>query len=513
MADIVSQIRVDHPTDGRTDITDRVNSVEIVRGSDRQTGRPKAGVCRITSVTAAPWVGPWRSSGTWYEGDLLGAWIDVRVKVAGSTEVLYRGVVDEVAHSAAEDLNRVTISCLDLWGEQIAHAYLDVPAFANPDQTRARFNALMKAAGYSSSVHYTGTAGQRNMAPAAAKPKKRLVAALQEVVDSENGYLFVDRFNVLHFVGHQIGAKTSNVLVSDTRLPGSVTPAKSPEVVLDRERLSNAVIVVAADATTSDLPYDNSWGTVSAGSPPAGVSYAVPWDSNSGTGKGGSGASETVRSDAASIAQHGRFERRQLTGLAPTDARGLADELLRERALLRPVVPNVEVRIDAESDAVAITLLRLDLDQNLQLEVHARSQPFLYADLASIEAIRYRIAPLDMGASHSAVTATYTLYRGSAPSWWQVGVSSLGSTTVVGAPGLTATPGAWVDGEIVDVDGLSRVAAGSVARYADELAEARGEALIAARGNDYRYSLVESTGALRQYDTAVGLWRTVGTFA
>lgn len=510
--DLSCSVYVTHPTDGRTDITGRVTGVTIDRGADRRSGRTKAGVCTISSTTVDPWVGPWRSAGVWYEGDLVGASVQVVIRVDGAgSHTVYLGVVDEVVHEASEQLSKVSLRCVDLWGEQIARAYVDVPVQSAPKVSSARFRDLMSAAGFAASDYTIGAAGSRQIAAHAAAPKQRLVQALQEVVDSENGYMFVNRFGVLTFMGHPMAAQSADVVVSDTDVSGAATPLRSPEVVLDRERLSNAVIVIAADATSDTPAYDDSWGTAAAGAA-SDASYTTPWDAASGSGTGSSGATEVVRSDAVSIAAYGRYERRQQTKLSPTDSAGLAAELLRERASLRPVVPNVEVEVEAEAADVANKLLPLDLDANLQIQVHSRTQPFLYADVAPIERINLSIHTLDMSLNTVGVTARYTLYRGVAPSWWTVGTSSLGSATVVGASGLTATSGQWIDGEIVDVDGINRIAGQAVARYATLSAESQSEGFVPP-GVGYRYSIVASESEFRQYDAAAGTWLTIGTFS
>ena len=511
--DLDCTVWVTHPVDGRVNIADRVTGLTIDRGADRSTGRTKAGVCRISSTTADPWVGPWKSTGIWYEGDLIGAPVQVVIRVDAATPTtVYTGTVDEVVHEAHEQLSVVTLGCLDLWGEKIAKAYVDVPKSTTAKTTSTRFRELMAAAGFTSSADYSvSTAGTRSVVASDAAPKQRLVAALQEVADSENGYMFVNRFGVLLFEGHPLRAQSADVIVSDTDVAGAATPLTSPEVVLDRERLANAVIVIAADATNNDAAYDDRWGTAKAGAAAAGVSYTTPWQSSAGSGKGGSGATEIVRADMGSIGVHGRYERRQQTSLSAVDAAALADELLRERASLRPVVPNVRVEVETEAAATAAKLLALDLHSNVQVQVHSRAQPFLYADVAPIERITLNVHPLGMAHNRVGVTAAYTLYRGVAPAWWLVGTSSLGSATVVGASGLTDTPGQWVNGEIVDVDGMNRVAGQAVARYPTLVDEAQAEAFVPSASN-YRYSLVEAEAKLRQYDRQTGIWLTVGEF-
>ena len=620
MAELKCEVQIDHPdSTGWIDITDKITDLEIDRGIDRRTHRTRAGVCRMFSVTADPWVGPWQgSSSVWYEGDLIGAPVRVMVTVYdddlsfSSREIIYTGAVDEIIHETTEHLNQVSLTCLDMWGERIAPAYLDIPAYPQGSSTRTRFNELMEEAGFTVSTNFTGTDGLRSLAPSIAKPKQRLVQALQQVVDSENAYLFVDRFNVLHFIGVPKPPQAT-VGVSDTAGSTKASFVRTPQVILDTERLVNAVIVIADDASKTDKPYDESWGTASVGSVlavtpghpvnsiawetaqvnsgsdyfalqsaktytsapwgadtpwriPRGtpikagntrryltalrsaaitlassgrlvvnaytydrpnsagsiiqeaqlagdsavvealaesVDYSVPWDQETGDGKGASGASETVRADRVSIGLHGRYERRQKTALRPIDTPGLADEILKERSELRPVVPDVEVAIDAESAPVARLLLELELDGYLEIEFTPRGQQFRYVDLSPIVRINYRIESLAMQLDRVRVTARYTLYRGVKPSWWQVGVSHLGTESVVGGSGLTATPGQWIHLEIVDVDGLARIANAAVSRYASDLSAEGTPAGV-------RYVVVGT--ALRRYNPATRMWRTIGTF-
>ena len=524
MAEIKCEVQLDYPTSGTwNDITDKVTGVDISRGLDRRTGRAKAGVCRIHSTTADPWVGPWRNSGRWYEGDLIGVAVRVMLTVynadlSSTREIVYEGHIDEVSHGTSEVLHEVTLGCLDLWGGKIAHMYVDSPALPNETSTRTRFNELMTTAGFTLSTNYTGTPDQRlrRIGAAEAKPKQRLVQALQEVIDAENGYLMVDRFNVLHFKGHPSVVGVAKVGVTDTPDVNTASFVRPPKVVLDTDRLVNAVIVIAADEVDPESEsYDENWGTAKAGSVKAkDADYSVPWDS-SGSGTGGSGATEAVATDQASIAVHGRYELRQKTGVRASDAQNLADEILSERSELHRAVPKVEVAVDAETAAVARLLLELDLDSYLEVEFKPRDYPFIYADVAPVIQIGYKIRPLDMANDRVSVDAVYGLHRGTAGgtagSWWQVGISHLGTETVVGFAGLTATPGEWIRTEVVDVTQLRRLSAQVVSRYADDSDRTAAESAVAITP-DYRYSINEATKAFQQWDPVIRSWRTIGKF-
>ena len=630
------EVQIDYKSSGWTDVTDKINKVEINRSVDRRTGRTKAGVCTLRSVMPDPWVTPWPSAGVWDEVTLIGSPMRVMLTVfdtnSSTREIVYVGTVAEVGHETSELLHGITVTCLDLWGDKIAHAYLDAPAEPVGSSTRTRFNTLMDAAGFTVSTDYTGTGSQRKLDPEIEKPKQRLVDALQRILDSENGYLFVDRFNVLHFVGHPTSVATASLTVSDSGASGTATFVKTPQIVLDTERLVNAVIVVASNPVVEEEPYSRAWGTARMGSvkadtrpnpvmsiqwellrrgapsdyfalrsvrtdftqsyylyarpggilgygrpwsmpkgtriqnarlatftlsprytvvldamvyavtggqllinaytydrqngvgtiiqedqlpgdpiyllaPPEPVSYSVPWKS-SGQGKGVSGATEAVRTDAASIALHGRYERRIRTGLGEDEIGLLADEILRERSELRPVIPDVDIAVNLEAVDVARKLLALELDSYLQIEFTPKGETATYSDLSPIVGIRYQILPLDMAKGLVRVSARYTLFRSTKPTYWILGVSKLGTDTVVGTSGTTDTPGDWVDNENVDVDGIARLTSRVVSRYATnaDMTSAEGTPSSA------RYTIETTNNGFLRYDPNSKAWATIGTF-
>ena len=630
MANIRCEIQINHKIDGWTDITNKVNKIEVNRGLDRRTGRAKAGVCTIRSVTTKPWVAPWAATGVWDQVTLIGSPMRVMLTVfdnnTSTREVIYTGSVAEIEHETSELLHFVNITCLDLWGDKIAHAYLDAPAIPEGSSARTRFNSLMDEAGFTISTDYTGTASLRKLAPDIEKPKQRLVDSLQLVIDSENGYLFVDRFNVLHFIGRSTTVPTASVVVSDTPSPSSATFVRTPQILLDMERLVNAVIVIAANPENEEEPYNRRWGTAGMGSvkgetepnpatsikwemlrrdapsdyfalrsvrnftslpwvsevssgtpwlipknsvievtllnqrlplqrfkvvkdsnlvtlvggklvvnaftfdrqnnvgqviqidqvvghpitlfaPATPVSYSVPWKTT-GEGKGTSGATETVRTDPTSIKLHGRYERRVKTSLREEDTGLLADEILRERSELTPVIPDVDIAVNLEPVEVARKLLALELDSHLQIEFTPRGETSTYSDLSPVIKIRYQILPLDMADDLCRVSARYTLFRSTKPTYWILGTSKLGTETVVGPLGSTITTGQWVDGEVVDIHGVSRIQDRVVARYpsSSDMASVEGTPV------GPRYAVDEGTKGFMRYNPANKAWGTIGTF-
>lgn len=222
------------------DISHDVESVSISRGRSRQLEQFKAGTCTITVVDLTRKYDPTNQDSDYYQG--LSPRQPVQIIVNG--EHLFSGVIADFdyeykSRSSSNDVSLLTISCIDNFdylGRTNINGY--TPA-QNTSGDRVQEILNLPEVDYAGNLSIA--AGSSTLGAYAITDNAVAIDYLQDITNSEKGYLFVARDGTLTFKGRNDLVSTApSVIFADE---GNYPRYDQINVFFGSEQLYNRAVV------------------------------------------------------------------------------------------------------------------------------------------------------------------------------------------------------------------------------------------------------------------------------
>ena len=410
-ATIVTTVSVLFDGSTVTDISNRVEQVEINYGRQRIIDEFGAGSCTITIENRDNFITPGHSDSPQGNTQLIGREVRVSTRVTGGSDsydtYLFRGQIADVDYIPGNDHQSATtiLKCVDGF-ELLARAKFSGENFVE-QVSSARISAVLDLA----SVNY----------PNGSSPNDRTINTgsttlladsnvtsdaldyLQQITQTENGRFLINHGGaasatnfggVLSFFGQNSVPTQSGLTISDanTFTSGDVQ-ADDIQLEFGSELLFNA------------YSYTPHTGSVQTGE-----------DSTSITKYGRRTISRTLLSSATSADNAGEY----FIGLY-------------KEPLLR--VSSVTIQVDMASTADAEKLLHLNVQSSLDLSITPPGSSTTLSSEYIVEGVQLSITPRDMSSNQSTVTATYSTTAADSTGYWILEDPSLGTFPTILAPG------------------------------------------------------------------------------
>lgn len=244
-----------------TDITDKVESVDIMRGkTNLMYDRFEAGTLRLKIADFNSDFLPTNTSSPYYPHIDTMRPIRVRSSWSGSTTNLFRGYIDtwDISWQTGQAWADVTVTATDAF-KILARRATTFQGGAG-DTPAVRLNGLLTDAGWSTAFRDIDTTNVTTLTQDSASTQN-LLSRMQDVEFAEYGALYVDGTGRVTFKGRAAAYPSgTDYTLTDT---GSGSPYTTVQATIDDETLYNFVSITAPLSTAqeaSDTVSQKSFG-------------------------------------------------------------------------------------------------------------------------------------------------------------------------------------------------------------------------------------------------------------
>lgn len=407
-ATIVTTVEVLFDGSTATDISSRVQNVQINYGRQRILDEYGAGNCVITIDNRDNFLTPGHSDSTQGNTQLIGREVRVSAAVTGGSDshssYLFRGIISDLDYLPANNHQsaQTVIKCVDGF-QKLARARFNDQSFS-AELTGARVTNVLDLAGYPDE----STPNDRTIATgtvtclAAAGQSSTALSYLQTIAKTENGKFLINHAGtpsatnfggVATFIAQNQSLDDSGLTISDANSfsTGDIQ-ADSIQLEYGSELLFNAYAITPAS------------GSVQTGS------------------------------NAPSVAKYGTrtLQRTVLSDATEANDQGIYFIGLHDEPALR--VSQVVIKADMATTADAEKILHLNVHSSLEVSVLPVGSSTTLTGEMVVEGLGINITPRDMASNQSNVTYTISTSNADSTAYWIMGDADFSVFPTILAP-------------------------------------------------------------------------------
>jgi len=405
---IVSTVQVLFDGSTVTDVSDRVLSVSIKYGRDRELDEYSAGTCSIVLDDRDNYITPGHSDSTMGNTQLIGREVRVSAAVSSGSDsyssYLFRGQIADVDYipDSGHQAAKTVLKSVDGF-QLLSRARFNNQSFSG-EKTSVRTTNVLDLAGY----------------PDESNPNDRTIATGDVDCLSASG-ISATALNYLQTI-----AKTENgkFLINHAGTPGSTNFGGVATFIAKNQTL------LASGLTVSDA---NSLSSGQIQAEEIQLEYGSELLFNSYAFTPASGSVQTG-TNSTSVSKYGTrtLERTVLSSASDADNAGIYFIGLYDEPALR--VSQVVLQADMASTADAEKILHLNVHSSLDLSIQPAGSSATLLGEYVVEGVGIEITPLDMASNKSAIKYTLSTSAADATGYWILEDASFGVLPTILAP-------------------------------------------------------------------------------